>query len=468
MATLRHQPFILTPVDNVMPRSHVPTLLFFPESPGTNVSTMVDTLRDGLSKTLNAIEPLSGTIQAYGQQGGLCVNAPWNNVNDIFHVKDMTHEERLEHQKLKDNDFPVQDLDIRLLFPMEIFTKIENAVMYVELIIIKGGLITVLCLHHSFTDGNGTVAITNAWAAFCRGDDSSQWVRPEMMDRHQLMRGLGSASLADFPELMPKPVDKKAPSPNTLTHIFTSVLSWITARLRLWTTGTQGPDVNAATFFFSKKKLAELKVMASAGDRGKEGDEWVSTNDALCALMGCCVPLANGGCKVGLVVGGRRLLNPPLPADYVGNIMTFIEASVPNQNTDSMKAKVALLAHLIRSQIRQRDERYITRMISALSSVEDFAKVIVRQPAADRIGISSWGNQGFYDTNWGDAVGAGIESVRIWFKTKNLCVILPELSAPRFTGDQCGLEVVIGLEKRHIERLKKNELFMRFAEWRGN
>ena len=281
------------------------------------------------------------------------------------------------------------------------------------------------------------------------------------------MRGRGSASLADFPEFELRPVDKKATPPNTLTYIFTSVLGWMTARLRLWATSTQASDVKATTFFFSKRKLAELKVMASAGDRGEEGDEWVSTNDALCALMGCCVPLADRNCRVGLVVGGRRLLKPPLPADYIGNIMSFIRASVPNQNIDSMEAKVAVLAHLIRGQIKQRDERYLEKMICALSSVGDFAKVMVNQPSAPKIGISSWANQGFYNINWGDAVGAGIERVRFSFRVKDLCVILPELNAPRFTGDQCGLEVVIGFEKWQIQRLKKNELFMSFTEWRG-
>lgn len=173
MATSGHSPFILTPLDNVMPRNYVPRILFFPKSPGTDVFIMVDKLRDGLSKTLDAMKPLSGTIQAYGQQGGLCVNAPWNSVDDIFHVKDLTHEEGLEYQKLKDNEFSIKDRDIRLLMPMEIFTKIEKTVMFVELNIIKGGLVMVLCLHHSFTDGIGTVAITNVWAAYCRGDDSS-------------------------------------------------------------------------------------------------------------------------------------------------------------------------------------------------------------------------------------------------------------------------------------------------------
>lgn len=477
MATSGHPTFILTPIDNSMPRNYVPKVLFFPESPGTNVSTMVDTLRDGLSKTLDAIEPLSGTIQAFGQQGGLCVTAPWNSVDDIFHVKDLTHEERLEYQNIKENHFFLESSHKKLLFPTAIFVKIEKTVMFAEVNIIKGGLIMVLCLHHSFTDGSGTVAITKAWAANCRGDDSSQCIRPETMDRERLMRGWGSASLADFPEFASGPIEKKAPSPIILTHIVTKFLGWMTARLGLWTPNAP-PNCENALFFFPKQKLAELKQMASTQEGAEKGDGWVSTNDALCALIGSCVSDASdkeghrtidGSCEVGVTVGGRRLLDPPLPADYIGNILFFVRVAVSNHSIDSMETKIAKLAHLIRSQIKQHDERYLGKLISALSSVEDFAKVAGRPRGASRpsVGISSWANQGFYDIIWGDAIGAGIERVRFYYHVKNLCIILPQLDASKFAGDQCGLEVVIGLEKGQIERLKKNEFFMRFAEWRG-
>lgn len=44
----------------------------------------------------------------------------------------------------------------------------------------------------------------------------------------------------------------------------------------------------AAVFFFPKSKLAELKSMASIKEQGEDDKTWVSTNDALCALLGCC------------------------------------------------------------------------------------------------------------------------------------------------------------------------------------
>ena len=50
-----------------------------------------------------------------------------------------------------------------------------------------------------------------------------------------------------------------------------------------------------------------------------------------------------------------------------------------------------------------------------------------------------------------------------------ICVIMPELGAPGLADKDCGQEVnLFGFEKGLLERLKQDELFMRFAQWRCN
>lgn len=101
MATSEPPPFLLSLIDNVGPRDHVVTVLFFAEPPASDPSAIVDTLRDGLSKTLKTIIQLSGTVQATGQRGGLCVTGPWNTIDDIFLVKDLRSNVGLEYRQLK-------------------------------------------------------------------------------------------------------------------------------------------------------------------------------------------------------------------------------------------------------------------------------------------------------------------------------------------------------------------------------
>ena len=168
-------------------------------------------------------------------------------------------------------------------------------------------------------------------------------------------------------------------------------------------------------------------------------------------------------------MGLRRALDPPLPESYIGNVLGFLTVRVPNQSMDSTPALVSEVAYGLRDQIKQHKEPYLRKVIAALSSVEDISKVTTTLPSANEGGIlcSSWATLKYHDINWGDGVGTHIERTRAP-TVPNLFIILPELSAPSFAGEDCGLEAVLNLKKGEMERLKQNELFMRYAQWRCN
>lgn len=290
----------MTPIDNAMPRRHVPNIHFFPEPEGSDMPTAVDTLRHGLSNLLKAIPLFSGTLKATGQRGGLCVTAPWSTLQDIFQIKDLSQEDGLDYQNLKSKHFPLEDLgNLAALLPVAGIMKSEPSVILIQLNIIKGGIIMVMCVHHSFTDGNGTVAITRLWAACCRGEDGSRLVTEEMTDRKRLMRGWGSASLADISEFTRMPTEKQGSSGGILSYIKTVLLNWLTRlshwlmeRFGRWTVKIKNVDGKAssqdskrqnAILFFSKSKLGELKSMAFVRKEEADGEAWISTHDALCA-----------------------------------------------------------------------------------------------------------------------------------------------------------------------------------------
>lgn len=182
---------------------------------------------------------------------------------------------------------------------------------------------------------------------------------------------------------------------------------------------------------------------------------------------------ANKYWSFSVVVNARRLLDPPLPANYIGNMFSSVTVSAPSQSIESTPAKVAETAHLIRDQIQHLDEQNIGKNVTALASIGDLARVMLASlsPSEDEIRFSSWASQRIYDINWGDAVGAMIERVRAVFNEAGVrvCIIMPELGAPRSLGKDCGQEVgFYGFEKGLLKRLKQDELFMRFAQWRCN
>lgn len=459
--------------DSVVGRVYSLKYFFFPESGTADVSTVIDTLRHGVSKTLEAIPLLSGTVQVI-DRGALCIAGPWSAVNDIFRVKDLRQEGQLEYQTLRDKQFPLSVLDDRLLAslggdrepnekispPSSGTMKSEKPVMFVQLNIIRGGIIIALCVSHSFTDGNGIPTITRVLGAYCRGDDGSRLITPEMIDRKRLMRGRGGTTLADFREFGIDSVAAiKKPE------------------------GSIQQEFEIGIIFFPKGRLAELKSMAFAKENGEFGDRWISTIDALSALLGCCIgsvrdketrARVDRNWVIRSVLGGRRTLDPPLPEGYIGNVLSFTRIPIPYPSIDSTLAKVVESAHLMRDQIKQRDEAYFQGVIGALSRVKDLGKVKTASlsPSEDGMFITSWANQGFYEIDWGDVVGGRTERVRknrFRFGHRPICWIMPELSAPYFPDDECWLEVIVnGLDKDEMARLKENELFMRFGQWKSN
>ena len=82
--------------------------------------------------------------------------------------------------------------------------------------------------------------------------------------------------------------------------------------------------------------------------------------------------------------------------------------------------------------------------------------------------ITSWSKQGFYELDWGTVVGTKIERVRICGGSivKNVAIIMPELKSSTFEEQQCGLEVIIFLERLTMRRLKRDPLFNRFAQYK--
>ena len=197
MAASEASPFRLTPLDHAMPGALIPKILFFPESITSDVSMMIDTFREGLSRTLKALPLLSGTVRVIDSKGALGVTAPWVTLDDIFQVKDLRNGGGLDYRDLKERHFSLKDLDMKIILPLAGLMKSEKTVMLVQMNIIKGGIIMALCLHHSFTDGNGTFSIARIWAACCR-NDGSRLVTQEMVNRERLMRGWESASLDDI------------------------------------------------------------------------------------------------------------------------------------------------------------------------------------------------------------------------------------------------------------------------------
>ena len=484
MAAFEPPPFMLTPFDTVVGNRHAPKMLFLPESTISSVTQTVNTFRDGLSKTLKAIPVLSGTVQT-DQEGSFCVAAPWNTVDQILQLKDLRHEEGLDYQNLKSQGFPLKGLDVKLLLPLAGLKRREKPVLLVQINIIKGGYIVILSLNHGFMDGNGTAVVAKLWAAYCRGEDPSPLITGEMIDRERLRSGWKSSSLAEIRSFDMSRNEESAPLSGALNYFRSTILDRLMPPSPKWMTSTKEfkptllPQAQCEIFFFSKSKLAALKEMASLGEYDDGENPWISTNNALTALLCTCIhstidedirSMDDTMGSVITMINVRRILDPPLPADFIGNALSFSKVSAPLRTIKSTPETVAKAAHMIRKQIQEIDER------SVRETMAGFGRAFWKPtPASEHaVCVTSWATQRFYDLDWGNSVGTKIERVRrkqpdVYQGFGANVIILPELAAPHFGAEECGLEVaLVDFGAEHMERLKRNELFMRFTEWRCN
>lgn len=490
----------LTPLDHLMPRSYVVKLLYFPRS-NPDIVAIASSLKAGLKSTFDTLPILSGTVQLEKdpqrrQEGALCVDAPWLDVNDIFVANDLTHCEDLVYADLKRDHFPMTTTE-RYNFYSVLFMdsggikRLPAPVMMAQVNFIRGGMVLAQCLHHSFMDGPGGVTVMGMWAAFCRGEDGANPLTESMWDRSRLMQGdedLGSKSFGEYldssrntPAILPaadSKVERKETVGEGKEHHSKSALQADNEFEKQKTTVAKGiqqkKEVDTEIFFFSHARLAALKAAVSAAlpredhtpaiatPAGMSGEStqmihqppgqpnngsvvdgvsqddslssrpYISTNDALCALLFSCVTVArsstlassssNPGASapstshrlalphtvpLGITVSGRRLLTPPLPKTYIGNVTLFCHLNIPlpyldpstkpshitptspvgttpqqgpsHPPTPAMTPDIPTIASVavrIRARLLELDEDYVRGLIGALDRVSDLAKVV--------------------------------------------------------------------------------------------
>ena len=515
-------PFLLTPID-CLPRTRwVQKILLFPTTTSEPTETF-QAIESGLDRTLQAVPYLAGSIvyrSDGAQKGRLAVTAPWRSARDTLTAQDLTIDERFDYDSLRARHFPVDSLSHDLLQPLPRPT--ERPVMLAQLNFVKGGIIFVISIDHCVVDGTGARAIAEIWAAYCRGDDGSSMVTAEILDRAPLMEGSPHArieSLSDYftyiPDFFALPGLQDTISPlkrvyyklrRSMALTFNMVLGGLSnlityRRLRIPKTTTPDPEsskVISHIFFFSASKLRDLKQTASEMQADKTGAQWISTNDALSALLWCCISTAWKSADypshesvwdpwkrmawqsrgrtteplsmLAIIMNARRLTKPPLSPNYIGNAITW--GGIPDtfSSFSSTIQCVSKQAYRVREMIAGYDSALLMDVVGALGSVPDIRRVVLGSGAfpTTTVALVSWADQGWYKLDWGSALGGHCERLRVRKEQRTgLCVVLPRLeSNERRGGEDAGLEVYVVLKAGDMRRLRQDDLFNRYAEWR--
>ena len=505
--------FDLTPLDCTMPRMLVTILLFFPSS-HVEPDSIVESLRKGLELTVQHLPLLSGMVKdsAMGHQSGrLVVSEPYQTIDEMLAINDMRGHTEYDYDKIRQEHFQSYRWSTSVAREFYSFSGwVDLPVFRAKVTLIDGGLVFAISGHHSFTDGNGIAKITGIWSSCCRGERPTLAV--DSVSRTRLMGEPGLADIKDFPDLnYVNGPGTDTERPGRLLAFFQPKIRYLFGALsnllvKAWSQPVQEEaslPVKPVTpvLFFSNDKLKELKTLVSGGNQQEKEGSWISTQDALtallwssfiharlkCDLVSCNISptaskqavkrqsarsedLRDQIAVILVVINARRLLQPPLPSSFIGNVPLVTGVPYPLKNLTMTAKSISDMACLIRASINGKTPDYFNRFLSALASVDDIRRITYAGSSNPKysLKLSSWRDQDYYNQGWGEVFGTECERARstIGSLPNGLAIILPEIKGAVCSSSAAGLEVALGVSEDAIPHLKENKLLNHFCLWR--
>ena len=483
------QRIALSPVDQIMWDAYVCFLMLFPLSTSSEPRKVYSKLKAALSLTLSELPFIGGYLAPEeGAAGGrvqIKVDEGYG-VKFIYHdftISDYQADFKYSYDELKRNHFPCSAFDPEKIAPVPvnvIVTEPEPAVMVTQANFISGGLILSINMHHKAADALTLGTVLKAWAKHTRVTDMANSsglgaaidnLTPRPMDRKPMSNGLVGPQLKDFPEF--NVVDDPRAVYSAQTEVTAAAAPAATSPSQL--ESLPGP-VKMCMFHISATRLAHLKVAASP----LEG--WISTNDAICALLWRHIarararlasisqpdpvfPAAPMNLALNLAVEARRRMVPALPAEYLGNAVFYCPVYSDMTTVTSPSTPFATIAKLVREAVTHFDSARMRGVIGLIDSVPKPSDLQVRiwsDPMRGLV-ISSWADMGLYELEWGAGLGKA-ESVRVPNVVGEGGTPVCEIFPRRWDG---GLEVLMCLEEAAIQMMSKDEEFLSFVEWKG-
>ena len=482
----------LSPIDQMMMHEYIVFLLLFPLPTGVDNREIYSKLSTGLSLTLSEIPFIGGyVVPVEGTAGGRYqINIDEGYGTRLVYRDFTTPENRTKfkssYDELKRDHFPCSAFDPGVIMPVQIHvTEPEPVAAAIQTNFIDGGLIMSVCMHHKAADGTTLAVVLKNWAKHTKVADmatgkslttAADNLIPMSMDRspmfnehlgsqttqppeHTVEDGSGATSVAQAE------VDAPTATPEAAASIdqFKSPL---------------GP-LKLSVVHLPAKALADLKLAASPPT---PSDGWISTQDAVCALLWRHItrvrtnllcklksdsPLPPPQTQLNFAVAAeaRRRMVPALPNEFLGNAVFYCDVQSDLGTVASPSTPLPTVARLIREAITGFDSAKIRQVIGFYDSMPNESALMMmsyRDPMHGVI-VTSWTDMGLYDIEWGAGLGR-MESVRAPSVTLEVGMTFCGIYPRRPDG---GLEVLICLEVPAIQALGEDEEFATFAEWRG-
>ncbi|CAE7194053.1 Transferase domain containing protein [Pyrenophora teres f. teres] len=428
MLTRQHSPpvqtksFHLSCLDQNVVRVYIQTLCIFPFADQNNAEAAIQALGAGLRLTLKKFPFLAGTLTLADREAGkLALEYPSEvsekDLNSIFRSKQIHyHDTDFPHtyEQLKRDGMPPSAFKSRMFVPEDLanypgvpadgegkidFNKSDAPAMRSQAFFIPGGLVLSMYMHHSVFDFSG---VTLFWQTFSANVSSVSGQRSEAH------RAADTSSTAERQSLLRQAVDEEIPQlrsdvsadcycdgpPDYLKTLPSSTKC--TQRLIVIPAARVCEYRELLRSYFPKDNAPTIcNVLAAL--------VWTHVTRARAArLLKCGLTETN----LGIATDLRRRQNPPVPADYMGNMALFSRGTL---NVSDLIAEdrvtTSTIVHVIneiKSTISGVDDDWVSRHLSYFKSTDHITdtEIALGITFGSDMYISSWINFGA-DLSWG-------------------------------------------------------------------
>lgn len=451
--------FPLSSCDQVAPRVMFSQALVFEIPKDANKIGIYRSLRKALERLVFETPILAGTLEIEdADRNTFKINTSFGS-GMVFRVRDYTTLpgaatwKPCTFSELQARHFPATLLPSEFVLPyLPMPSGPGSPCFAAQMSFIPGGMLLCATVSHIFTDGGGIDAIFDAWAkytsepfipaAFPNNDLSRKDI-----GRWRLSEGIGEARPQDFP----------AYRYTTPEELRTSVLVAPAAT----------SDVILCQLIVPPEKL---RLLMHTICPNPTAEHWISTIDAIVALVWYCVTLARA---VPLTTGKRSLLTmpvsmrsrmePPLPRGYLGNTAAptpfFIDLEVMSGNPHEAIRYLAKYIRQCSQNSHVVDE--FQRLIGLVNRLEDTRCLQIKYPdphASTDLMISDLSKFAYLDRSWGAELGVPVA-----------LTMLPGALYPGYgsvfprTKDG-SVRLALALERDVAVRLSEDLLLREFAE----
>ncbi|EXJ66750.1 uncharacterized protein A1O5_09945 [Cladophialophora psammophila CBS 110553] len=434
--------------------------LCFPMGGGSSQSDIIDTLTKGLERLTASFPWVAGQVLR---------ESPGDGARNIYRIKPFEKTPRLVVKELHDgpwtatmyvlrrNNFPFRMLDESLIAPINTLaagTDGPAPVFLMQANFITGGLLLTFVTQHNTMDMTGMAQIMYLLSKACHNEPfTAEEVSNGNLDRRNLIPLLDE-TYEPGPELAYQ--IGKPPAHQSASKAAEGQAAQ-----------PQPPKCSWIYFDFSAASLARLKSQAMQFITSQSG--YVSTDDVLSAFIWLCVARArlprleaNRETTLARAIDPRRYLG--IPATYPGLVQNMTYSTYTFERL--LNAPLGHIASKLREAIDPATSNlaYATRALATRlhrSPEDNSINVTATLDLSADIMLSSWAKYDCYDLDFNLGLGKP-EAVRRpqFVPLESLFYLMPK----RPDGE---IAVALSLREEDLDRLRKDEEFMKYAVYIG-